>query len=145
MTHKNENIVLCKNYINIFYINTIMGNSSNQYHIRYFVLYDHEIQHIRTNYKVVDVDWLESIQVNSKIFNDDYFLKSPQKKEIINNMTDFFINDKDKAIYKKTDYLCNEKEKLCICNTNAEKFRQIYDRINYKENKKYISWCEKIN
>jgi hypothetical protein len=94
---------------------------------------------------VVDVDWLESINVNSKIFNDDYFLKSPQKKEIINNMTDFFINDKDKAIYEKTDYLCNEKERLCICNTNAENFRKIYDGINYKENKKYISWCKKIN
>ena len=57
-------------------------NNSNQYHnIRYLALYDNEIQYIRTNYKVVDVDWLESIQVNSKIFNDDYFLKSPQKKK----------------------------------------------------------------
>ena len=59
-------------------------------------------------------------------------------------MTDFFINDKDKAIYEKTDYLCNEKERLCICNTNAENFRKIYDGINYKENKKYISWCKKL-
>ena len=37
-------------------------NNSNQYHnIRYLALYDNEIQYIRTNYKVVDVDWFESI------------------------------------------------------------------------------------
>jgi hypothetical protein len=37
------------------------------------------IQHLRTDYKVVDVDWLESSVVKFKIFDDDYFIKSPQK------------------------------------------------------------------
>ena len=66
-------------------------------------------KHIRTYYKVIDVDWLDASIVNYTIFDDDYFTKSPQKKYVINNMVDFYLNDKDKEIYKKTDYLCNEK------------------------------------
>ena len=102
-----------------------------------------EIKHIRTYYKVVDVDWLDASKVNYQIFDDEYFKKSPQKNYVINNMVDFYLNDKDKGIYKKTDYLCNEKEKICICNIHADDFRKIYDGINYKQNKKYISWCKK--
>jgi hypothetical protein len=110
---------------------------------RFTSLNNDEIKHIRTYYKVVDVDWLDASKVNYQIFDDEYFKKSPQKNYVINNMVDFYLNDKDKGIYKKTDYLCNEKEKICICNIHADDFRKIYDGINYKQNKKYISWCKK--
>jgi hypothetical protein len=125
--------------------NTTTNNSEEYHDCRYTTLNDNEIKHLRTDYKVVYVDWLESSVVKFKIFDDDYFIKSPQKKYLINNMVEFYLNDKDKEIYKKTDYLCNEKEKLCICNTHADDFRKIYDGINYKQNIKYISWCKKYN
>lgn len=94
---------------------------------------------LRKHYKIIDVDYLNPILVKSKMFADDYF-KNILKVEIINSMLDYYLNHKDKAIYKKTDYLCNEKEKICICNTNAEEFRKIYDGIKYKKNDRYISW-----
>ena len=118
----------------------------NRYHgCHYTSLNNNEIKNIRTNYKVVDVDWLDTSLVNSKILGDKYFIKSPQKIDFIHDMVEFYLNDKDKHINKKTDYLCNEKEKICVCNTNADDFRKIYDGKNYKENVKYISWCKKLN
>jgi hypothetical protein len=102
------------------------------------------INEIRKNYKIIDVDGLDSTLVNSKMCADEYFEKSLDKKIIINNMLNYYLNHKDKPIYKKTDYLCNEKEKLCICNIHAEDFRKIYDGDNYKEGYKYISWCKKV-
>ena len=123
--------------------NSIANNSEKYYNSQYTSLNDNEIKHIRTNYKVVDVDWLDTILINNKMFDDDYFKKSPQKKCAINNMVDFYLNDKDKEIYKKTDYLCNEKDKMCVCNIHADDFRKIYDGINYKQNTRYISWCKK--
>ena len=36
--------------------------------------------------------------------------------------------------------VCNQEEKICICNVHAEDFRKIYDRNNYKQGDKYISW-----
>lgn len=104
-----------------------------------------EINRIRENYKVVDVDWLGYVQVNSTIYNDDYFLKNPRKKEIIQDILDYYLTHEDKAIYKKTDYLCNEREKLCICNIHADDFRKIYDRHSYKPEDKFISWCKMRN
>ncbi len=122
---------------------SLTNNSEKYIECQFTLLNDNEITHIRTNYKVVDVDWLDAIKVKYKIFGDDYFKKSPLKTYVINNMVDFYLNDKDKEIYKKTDYLCNEKEKICICNIHADDFRKIYDGINYKQNTKYISWCKK--
>jgi hypothetical protein len=120
---------------------SLTNNSEKYIECQFTLLNDNEITHIRTNYKVVDVDWLDASKVKHKIFGDDYF--TPLKTYVINNMVDFYLNDKDKEIYKKTDYLCNEKEKICICNIHADDFRKIYDGINYKQNTKYISWCKK--
>jgi len=120
---------------------SLTNNSEKYIECQFTLLNDNEITHIRTNYKVVDVDWLDASKVKHKIFGDDYF--TPLKTYVINNMVDFYLNDKDKEIYKKTDYLCNEKEKICICNIHADDFRKIYDGINYKQNIKYISWCKK--
>jgi non-homologous end joining protein Ku len=126
-----------------------MGNSiktAEYYNSNYASINDEEIQNIRNKYKVVEVDWLDSILVNSKMFNDDYFIKSPEKKEVVNKMLEYYLNDKDKHnmhIYSITDYLCNERERICICNTHAEDFRKIYEGINYRKNTKYISWCKK--
>jgi hypothetical protein len=107
---------------------------------------DTEINHIRQNYKIIDVDWTNWNWklVNSQICGDDYFKKF-QKKMMINDMFDYYLTHKDIQIYLKTDYLCNEKEKLCICNTNAEYLRKIYDGSNFKKGDKYISWFKEIN
>ena len=127
----------------------IFKNNDNKYHNTFYTsLNEEEIQRIRKDYKVIDIDWLDSILVNSKMFNDEYFIKLPKKKEVINKMLEHYLNDKDKYnkhIYKITDYLCNEKEKICICNTHAEDFRKIYEGINYRQNIKFISWCKKYN
>jgi hypothetical protein len=119
-----------------------MGNSITYYNICYKSLDEETIKYIRNKYYVIDVDWLDRTLVNSKMFNNEYFEFS-SKKESVNKMLDYYLNDKDKIIYKKTDYLCNEREKICICNTHANDFRKIYNGINYKPNKKYISWCKK--
>ena len=141
-------IYLFKNLMNN--ICNLMNNYNkdkceNYYNSWYISLHEKEIQNIRTNYKVIDVDCLDASLVNSKIYNDKYFEKSPEKTKIINNMLEYYLNDKDKDIYMKTDYICNERNKICICNTRAEEFRKLYDVINYKENKKYISWCKSEN
>ena len=107
----------------------------------YTILDNQELQNIKTNFKIIDVHWLDHIQVNSIIFADDYFKKFPKKQEIINDMLDYYLNHNDKYIYKKTEYLCNEKEKICICNIHAADLRKIYDGINHKKNNnKFISW-----
>jgi len=121
----------------------LITNNYEKYFTSYYTsIHDDEIQNIRNNYKVIDVDWLDNTQVNSKIMNDEYFEKSPKKKELINNMLNYYRNDKFKNVYKMTEYLCNEKEKICICNTHAADFRKIYEGINYNQNQKYISWCK---
>ena len=125
--------------------NSIPNNCEKYYNSFYGSLDHDNIQNIRKNYKVLDVDWLDNTLVNYVMFNDEYFEKSANKKKVINNMLDYYLNDKDTTIYKKTDYLCNEREKICICNTHAEDLRKIYEGINYKPNQKYISWCKKYN
>jgi hypothetical protein len=124
--------------------NLIQNKVVEEYNDIYTTLDNNTKNKIREQYKVIDVDWLDPIIINSTIFGDEYFTKLPKKKEIINIMLDYYLNHKDRGIYKKTDYLCNKKEKICICNTHAEDFRKIYERNNYEEGKKYISWCKKI-
>jgi hypothetical protein len=120
-------------------------NSKNKhYNISdYTTLDDSQIQHIRKNYKVIDINWLDAVEVHSKMFNDDYFKKLPEKEQVINNMLEYYLNNKYKQIYRSTDYLCDTKEEICICNTHADDFRKIYQGINYKQNIKYVSWCKK--
>jgi hypothetical protein len=121
-------------------INTIkIKKENNEFVDTYWAINNESIDEIRRNYKIIDVDWLDPILVNSEIFNDKYFQK-PEKMKTVNNMLNYYLNHKDKKIYEKTDYICNEKEKICICNTNAEAFRKIYDQHNYKKDNKYISW-----
>jgi hypothetical protein len=114
-------------------------NRVRSYLYRFTGIDEENIAYLRNNYKIIDVDYLDTNLVHSKMFGDNFFIL-PQKKDIVNNMLDYYLTHKDKAIYKKTDYLCNAKERLCICNTHADDFRKIYDGINYKSNDKYISW-----
>ena len=117
-----------------------------KYTDNYTWLKNNQINEIREEYKVIDVDWLSIDNVHYQMFGDKYFDNSKNsdnsktKEEIINSMLVYYLNRQDRAIYKKTDYLCNEREKICICNTHAEDFRKIYNGINYKEGDKYISW-----
>jgi len=102
-----------------------------------------EIERIRKEYKIIEVEWLDHNLMNENFLIDDYFIQTPEKKVVVNNMLDYYLTHNDAPIYKKTDYLCNEKEKLCICNVHAEDFRKIYERNRYHKNTKYISWITK--
>jgi len=137
---------ICKKYkVNNPEINHIINK--NVYMDTFWTVKPDEIQVIRADYKVIDVDWFDTDQVKSKMFGDKYFDLdyNKKKKQIVNNMVDYYLSHKDKPIYKKTDYLCNRKERICICNTHAHDFRKIYDGINYQPEKYYISWIKKIN
>jgi len=126
-----------------------MGNLFNKSNIditdkymnRYVSVNNEDIQKILNNYKIIYVNNLNEHVINSKMNKDEYFKKSPVKKQIINDIISYHLNDKDKEIYMKTDFICNEKHKVCVCNTFADNLRKIYDKQNYKENEKYISWC----
>jgi hypothetical protein len=120
--------------------NNINISKQNKYTDFFTGIDEEKILYLKNNYKIIEVDYLESTLVQSKMFGDNYFKLLPQKKDIVNNMLDYYLYHTDKAIYKKTDYSCNTKEKICICNTHADDFRKIYDGINYKSNEKYISW-----
>lgn len=133
------NVVFTTKKINHKTINT------SKYTDSYWTLSNNEINEIRQNYKVIDVDWLDPVLVNSKMFSDEYFNYGDGKKEIVNDMLKYYFDSKDKPIYKKTDYLCNRREKICICNTHAHDFRKIYDGINYKKEDNFISWIKKID
>jgi hypothetical protein len=111
----------------------------------YTSLDNKQIEHIRSNYKIIDVPYLNPVIVRSAIFADDYFTKSPLKTDIINKMLDYYLKHPDKHIYQKTDYLCNQKERICICNIHAKDFRRIYDNNYFKEDQKYISWFKLFN
>lgn len=103
-----------------------------------------DITNIRSRYKVIDVDWFGKTQVNLAIFNDKYFYSNPHKEKVINDMVEHFLTHNDKNFYKKTNYLCNKKEQLCICNTNANNLRKIYNGVNYKDDT-YCAWVKKPN
>jgi chromosomal replication initiation ATPase DnaA len=61
----------------------LITNNYEKYFTSYYTsIHDDEIQNIRNNYKVIDVDWLDNTQINSKIMNDEYFEKSPKKKRV---------------------------------------------------------------
>jgi hypothetical protein len=123
-----------------------MGNYNKQFYNDSFTSLDNvQIEHIRTNYKIIDVPYLNPIIVRSAIFADDYFIKSPLKTDIINNMLEYYLKHPDKHIFQKTDYLCNKKERVCICNIHAKDFRRIFDNIHFKEDDKYISWFKLFN
>ena len=122
-----------------------MLNNINNFHEHYYTwLKKDEIINIRNNYKVIDVNFLDSTLVNYKMSCDKFFDDKPTKKEVVNNILKFCFNDKDVKIYKKTDYLCNEKEKICICNIHAEELRKIYDGdvVLNEPTKIYISWIK---
>lgn len=104
-----------------------------------------EIEELRKNYKIIDVDWLNVDLVKEKMCGDEYFEenKYEDKKIIVNNILDYYLTHKNKLIYEKTDYLCNQEERICICNSHADDFRKIYDGINYKQNDYFISWIKK--
>lgn len=123
-----------------------MGNTNKKnYTDLYTSLDNKEIEDIRSNYKIIEVDYLNPVIVRSAIFADEFFTKSPLKNNIINNMLEYYLNHPDKHIYKKTDYLCNRKEKICICNIHAKDFRKIFDKKYFKEDDKYISWIKIYN
>lgn len=106
----------------------------------FFTVVDEEIMvDLKNNYKILDVDYLDTDLVHAKMYDRTAFVL-PRKKEIVNNMLEYYLNHKDSEIYKKTEYLCNEKEKICICNTHADDLKKIYDGAYYIPNKKYISW-----
>ena len=120
-----------------------MGNTNKTYYNDFYTsLNNKQLEDIRSNYKIIEVPYLNPIIVRSAIFEDNYFIKSPLKTDIINNMLDYYLKHPDKHIYQKTDYLCNEKERICICNIHAKDFRIIYDNINFKKEDKYISWFQ---
>jgi hypothetical protein len=123
-----------------------MGNTNKKNYSDFYTSLDNkEIEDIRSNYKIIEVDYLNPVIVRSAIFADEFFTKSPLKNNIINNMLEYYLNHPDKHIYQKTDYLCNRKEKICICNIHAKDFRKIFDKKYFKEDDKYISWCKLDN
>jgi len=110
--------------------NNIQSNTFDDFYTSCGI--DEEIMvDLRNNYKIIYVDYLDPDLVHAGMYDRNSF---------VYNMLDYYLHHKDKEIYKITDYLCNEKEKVCICNTHADDFRKIYDGVNYKPNKKYISW-----
>jgi len=116
--------------------NNIQCSKSNDF----FTVVDEEIiVDLKNNYTILYVDYLDADLVHAKMYDRNAFVL-PRKKEIVNNMLEYYLNNKESEIYNKTEYLCNEKEKICICNSHADDFRKIYDGVNYKPNKKYISW-----
>jgi hypothetical protein len=118
-----------------------MGNYNQRFYYDYYTSLDNkQIEQIRSKYKIIDVDYLNYNIVHNAILADDYFSKSPLKKNIINKMLDYYLKHPDKNIYQKTDYLCNKKERICICNIHANDLRKIFDKNNFKEDVKYISW-----
>lgn len=126
-----------------------MGNiycsKSNNFNDFFTVIYEEDIVDLRKNYKIIDVDYLESKLVYSQMYGNKYFELISERKKIVDNMLEYYLDHKDKEIYKKTDYLCNEKVKVCICNTHADDFRKIYDGVHYIPKKKYISWFKYTN
>jgi hypothetical protein len=116
-------------------------NMFEKYDFSYYSsINEDQINDIRKNYKVMDVNHLDSVEINSKILHDEYFRKSPEKKEIINNILEYHLQSKYSDIYKVTQYLCSKKEKICICNSYAEDFRKLCN-----QNIKYVSWAMKYD
>ena len=61
-------------------------------------------------------------------------------------MLNYYLTSNSTYIYqKKTELLCNEKQRICMCNIYAADYRKILEGINYKKDKKDISWIRGIN
>jgi len=124
-------------YYNIYY------RMKNEYFENYTSLTIDEIQKIKQNYKIININYFNTDVIKFKIITDEYFEKNPNKTKMVNNMINFYIKSKNIEKYKKTNYLCNENEKICICNIYADNFKRIYDGSNYDKNTKYVSWIKK--
>ena len=71
---------MCQKYkINNTQINHIINK--NTYTDSFQTINPDEINEIRKNYKVIDVNWLDSVQVNSAIFEDKYFESDKKNKQ----------------------------------------------------------------
>ena len=103
---------------------------------------DDEIKYIKENYTIINVNLI----ARDLVHENKIFIENPEKTEIVNDMLDYYLTRNDTYIYqKKTDLLCNEKERICMCNIYAADYRKILEGINYKKDKKYISWIRGIN
>ena len=128
-------------------------NIKSVYNDTFWSTTDTEIANIKTDYKVIKVDWFNEELINYEMFADEYFNintkinpQKKQKKQVVIDMVKYYQNHKDSEILtKQTDSLCNRKERVCICNVNADNFRKIYNRVNYKADDKFISWIKKSN
>lgn len=128
-------------------------NIKSVYNDTFWSTTDTEIANIKTDYKVIKVDWFNEELINYEMFADEYFNintkinpQKKQKKQVVIDMVKYYQNHKDSEILtKQTDLLCNKKERICICNVNADNFRKIYNRVNYKADDKFISWIKKSN
>jgi hypothetical protein len=128
-------------FIYITFLNNRMANQTF-YNINFTNIDNDDVDNLRKTYEVVDVKYINLHLINYEIFNS----KISKNKKTIHDMIDLVYNDKDKHIFTKTtDYLCNADKKICICNMNADKFRQIYEGINYKKDIKYIAWINEDN
>ena len=99
--------------------------SGPSYVDRYFSLTPQQINTIRSEYKVIDVKYLDHDILNMQMINDKYFYSNPEKIQVVNSMLEYYQTNSLRPIYEKTDYLCNKKEKICICNVNAHNLRKI--------------------
>lgn len=120
----------------------INNNLSNKYTSSYWTLNNEEIEKIRKNYDIIDVDYLDPILT---MYNARWINKLDEKRlNITKELLDYHLEEKNAKIYEKTNYLCNRKERICICNTHANDLRKIFDGINYKE-ETYVNWIKKTN
>jgi hypothetical protein len=98
---------------------------------------------LRKKYKIVEVNFLNTILVNNKMYNSNLY--DTDEIEIVNKMMKAYLINKDAVIFKKTEYLCNKTNKICICNLHADNLRKIYDGRNYEPNVKYVSFVSEKN
>lgn len=107
---------------------------------------DDEIKYIKENYTIINVNLIARDLVHENIAKNKFFIENPEKIEVVNDMLNYYLTRNDTYIYqKKTELLCNEKQRICMCNIYAADYRKILEGINYKKDKKYISWIREIN
>lgn len=110
------------------------------YDENYYEYSESNVNDLKLNYKIINVPYFCPMIIKHEIFNHmDYKIDLTREKSI-ENMINFWSTHKDKHIFEKTDYLCNRTEKLCICNTQADDLRKIYDGENYKPNLTFVSF-----
>lgn len=125
---------------------TSEGQNKKIYTDTFTSINDDEIKHIKENYTIINVNLIASDLVHENIAKNNFFIENPEKIEIVNDMLNYYLTQNHTYVYqKKTELLCNEKERICMCNIYAAKYRKILEGINYKKDKKYISWIREIN